>query len=237
MRRILIVEAKHDLRERLASDLAASGHRLAWMSGEELLSEENGVLANYDLFLLEIGAEDVADTLHPRVVRSKLKQAFEGRREPPLLLVGTEEQMRATGAMSASDAVADADDFVVVPVSAFELNLRVESALKRAGYHDRTDAIRKGDLLIHPHTYEVFVDGERIEFTLKEYQLLRFLATHAGRVFTRDVLLEQVWGYDYYGGMRTVDVHVRRLRAKIEREGRTFIETVRGVGYRFVVRE
>ena len=231
MRRILIVEAKHDLREKLASDLDSLGYRPASMSGEELLSEENGVLANYDLFLLEIGAEDVG------VVRSKLKQAFEGRREPPLLLVGTEEQMRATGAMSASDAVADADDFVVVPVSAFELNLRVESALKRAGYHDRTDAIRKGDLLIHPHTYEVFVDGERIEFTLKEYQLLRFLATHAGRVFTRDVLLEQVWGYDYYGGMRTVDVHVRRLRAKIEREGRTFIETVRGVGYRFVVRE
>jgi len=224
VRRILIVEVEHDLRERLASDLASSGYRPASMSGEELLSSENGVLTHYNLFLLEIGAEDVG------LVRSKLKQAFEGRRKPPLLLVGTEEQM------SASDALTDADDFMVIPVSAFELGLRVKVALSRAGCYDRTDAIRRGELLIHPHTYEVFVDGERIDLPLKEYELLKFLATHVGRVFTRDVLLEQVWGYDYYGGMRTVDVHVRRLRAKIEREGRTFIETIRGVGYRFVVR-
>jgi len=195
------------------------------MTGEDLLSSGNGVLANYDLFLLEIGAEDVG------LVRSKLKQAFEGRRKPPLLLVGTEEQM------SASDALSDVDDFVVAPVSTFELSLRVKTSLSRTGRYDRTDAIRRGDLLIYPHTYEVFVDGERVDLTLKEYELLKFLATHVGRVFTRDVLLEQVWGYDYYGGMRTVDVHVRRLRAKIEREGRTFIETVRGVGYRFVGQE
>ena len=224
MRHILIVGTEHALRERLASDLAASGHRTASMTGEDLLSSENGVLANYDLVLLEIGAEDVG------LVRSKLKQAFEGRRKPPLLLVGTEKQM------SASDALADADDFVVVPYSTFELSLRVKTALIRTGCYDRTDVIQRGDLLIHPHTYEVFVDGERVDLTLKEYELLKFLTTHVGRVFTRDILLEQVWGYDYYGGMRTVDVHVRRLRAKLEREGRTFIETVRGVGYRFVVR-
>jgi len=144
--------------------------------------------------------------------------------------VGTEKQMRA------SEDQADGDDFVIVPVSAFELHLRVKTALSRAGRYDGTDAIRRGDLRIHPHTYEVFMNGERVDLTLKEYELLKFLATHAGRVFTRDVLLEQVWGYDYYGGMRTVDVHVRRLRAKLEREGRTFIETIRGVGYRFVVR-
>jgi len=168
-------------------------------------------------------------------VRSKLKQAFKGRREPPLLLVATEEQMRATGAMNALEAVADADDFVMVPVSVFELSLRIKRALKRAGYYDRTDTIRKGDLLIDPHTYEVSVHGARVDLTLKEYELLKFLAMRAGRVFTRDVLLEQVWGYDYYGGMRTVDVHIRRLRAKLEREGHTFLETVRGVGYRFAV--
>jgi len=148
------------------------------------------------------------------LVRSKLKQAFEGRRKPPLLLVGTEEQMNA------SDALADADDFVVAPVSTFELSLRVKTSLSRTGRYDRTDAIRKGNLLIHPHTYEVFVDGERIDLTLKEYELLKFLATHVGRVFTRDVLLEQVWGYDYYGGMRTVDVHVRSAPGK-DRAGGT----------------
>lgn len=210
--------------ERLASDLADSGYRTDSMTGEELLSAENGALANYDLFLLEIGAEDVG------LVRSKLKQAFEGRRKPPLLLVGTEKQMKD------ADALTEADDFVLAPGSPFELSLRVTVALRRARRFDPTNTIRRADLRIHPHTYEVFMNGERVDLTLKEYELLKFLATHAGRVFTRDVLLEQVWGYDYYGGMRTVDVHVRRLRAKLEREGRTFIETIRGVGYRFVVR-
>jgi DNA-binding response OmpR family regulator len=223
--RILIVEIEHDLMAKLASDLGDSGYRTDLMIGEELLSSENDTLANYDVFLLEIGAEDAG------LVRSKLKQAFEGMRKPPLLLVGTEEQMHT------SDALADADDFMLAPVSVFELNLRVKVALSRAGRYDDTDAIQRGDLRIHPHTYEVVINGERVDLTLKEYELLKFLATHAGRVFTRDVLLEQVWGYDYYGGMRTVDVHVRRLRAKLEREGHTFIETIRGVGYRFVVQE
>ena len=224
MSRILMAGTDHDSNERLASDLADSGYRTDLMTGEELLSSENDVLANYNVFLLEIGAEDAG------LVRSKLKQAFEGRRKPPLLLVGTEKQMRA------SEDQADVDDFVIVPVSTFELHLRVKTALSRAGRYDGADAIRRGDLRIHPHTYEVLMNGERVDLTLKEYELLKFLAMHAGRVFTRDVLLEQVWGYDYYGGMRTVDVHVRRLRAKLEREGRTFIETIRGVGYRFVVR-
>ena len=224
MSRILLVGIEHDLMKKLASDLAASKYRTSPMTGEDLLAAENDALANYDLFLLEIGAEDAG------LVRSKLKQAFEGRRKPPLLLVGTEKQMRA------SEDQADVDDFVIVPVSAFELHLRVKTALSRTNRYDRTDAIQRGDLRIHPHTYEVVMNGERVDLTLKEYELLKFLATHTGRVFTRDVLLEQVWGYDYYGGMRTVDVHVRRLRAKLEREGRTFIETIRGVGYRFVVR-
>ena len=224
MRRILIVGTEDNLKERLAFDLTESGYQTDSMTGEELLSSENSALANYDLFLVEIGAEDAG------LVRSKLKQAFEGRRKPPLLLVGREEQM------SASDPLADADDFLLIPVSPFELGLRITVALSRAGRFDPTNTIRRGDLWIHPHTYEVFMSGERVDLTLKEYELLKFLAMHAGRVFTRDVLLEQVWGYDYYGGMRTVDVHIRRLRAKLEREGRTFIETIRGVGYRFVVR-
>jgi len=77
------------------------------------------------------------------------------------------------------------------------------------------------------------VQGRPIDLTYKEYELLRFLATHRGRVFTRDALLNQVWGYNYYGGTRTVDVHIRRLRAKLEWGQNSFFETVRGVGYKF----
>ena len=77
------------------------------------------------------------------------------------------------------------------------------------------------------------MSGAPVELTYKEFELLRFLADRPGKVFTREVLLEQVWGYDYFGGSRTVDVHIRRIRSKIEREGHTYIRTVRGVGYIF----
>ena len=83
--------------------------------------------------------------------------------------------------------------------------------------------------------YTVHVAGRHVELTYKEYELLRFLATNRDRVFTRETLLNKVWGYDFYGGARTVDVHIRRLRSKIEDRHNVFIETVRNVGYRFRV--
>lgn len=87
--------------------------------------------------------------------------------------------------------------------------------------------------MIDPAQCEVTLEGEVVELTFKEYELLRFLASNRGRVFTREALLNWVWGYDYYGGERTVDVHVRRLRSKIEDSKHVFIETVRNIGYRF----
>ena len=80
---------------------------------------------------------------------------------------------------------------------------------------------------------EVTVDGKLVELTFKEYELLKFLASNRGRVYTREALLNRVWGYDYYGGDRTIDVHVRRLRSKIEDSKHSFIETVRNISYRF----
>ncbi|MEE2991739.1 MAG: winged helix-turn-helix domain-containing protein [Gemmatimonadota bacterium] len=87
--------------------------------------------------------------------------------------------------------------------------------------------------MINLGNYEVSIRGESIDLTLKEYELLKYLAMHRSRVFTRDDLLTAVWGYNYFGGPRTVDVHVRRLRMKIERHGVKIITTVRGVGYKF----
>ncbi len=89
------------------------------------------------------------------------------------------------------------------------------------------------DLLFDFDRYEVRFKGHPLELTFKEYELLRFLATHPGKVFTREVLLEQVWGYGYYGGSRTVDVHIRRIRSKIDSPGHVYISTVRGAGYLF----
>ena len=87
--------------------------------------------------------------------------------------------------------------------------------------------------MLNLETYEAAVEGHPIDLTYMEYELLKFLASHPGRVFTRQVLLNRVWGYEYYGGARTVDVHVRRLRSKLGEENANLIQTVRSVGYKF----
>ena len=101
----------------------------------------------------------------------------------------------------------------------------------RAGSGDGS-IVNLGELRIDTDTYKVTAKGRPLDLTFKEFELLRFLATHAGRVYTRPALLREVWGYDFYGGTRTVDVHVRRLRAKLGAEHEHLIETVRSVGYR-----
>lgn len=125
------------------------------------------------------------------------------------------------------------DDFALRPVSLPELSARVQRLAKRQGAPTGDQVVRLGDLAIDPGKYEVRVAGRPVELTYREYQLLLFLATHPERVFSREALLDQVWGYDYFGGTRTVDVHVRRLRSKLEDAEHQFIETLRNVGYRF----
>ncbi len=125
------------------------------------------------------------------------------------------------------------DDFVVEPLNPSELALRVEKALRTAYAVENKDLIHNGALTIDLARREVTVDGNPISLTFKEYELLVFLAANKGRTFSRETLLNKIWGYDYYGGDRTVDVHIRRLRSKIEWGHHTFIETVRGFGYRF----
>lgn len=126
------------------------------------------------------------------------------------------------------------DDFVLLSAPPEELARRIERALWRKHGVDAENVVRCGALEIDLTNYRVTVDGEPVVLTFKEYELLRFLAMNAGRVFTREQLLNRVWGYDYFGGARTVDVHIRRIRAKIEIHGHAFIETVRNVGYRLV---
>jgi two-component system alkaline phosphatase synthesis response regulator PhoP len=126
------------------------------------------------------------------------------------------------------------DDFVVLPASAAELGRRIERALWRRHGIDSENFVRCGTLVLDLSNYRVTVDDEPLVMTFKEYELLRFLAMNSGRVFTREQLLNRVWGYDYFGGARTVDVHIRRIRAKVEIRGHAFIETVRNVGYRLV---
>lgn len=128
----------------------------------------------------------------------------------------------------------DVDDFAVLPADPTEFVRRIERALWRRHGVDGENIVTCGALVIDLSNYRVTVDGEAIVMTYKEYELLRFLAMNSGQVFTREQLLNRVWGYDYFGGARTVDVHIRRIRAKIETRGRSFVETVRNVGYRML---
>jgi DNA-binding response OmpR family regulator len=151
----------------------------------------------------------------------------------PLLLVLTE------GGMAAVAADWGADDVVLDSAGPAEVEARLRLALGRsrlaeAALEPETPEIRAGDVVVDETTYSAKVRGRALDLTYKEFELLKFLAQHPGRVFTRAQLLQEVWGYDYFGGTRTVDVHVRRLRAKLGVEHEALIGTVRNVGYRFV---
>ncbi len=126
------------------------------------------------------------------------------------------------------------DDFIISPFHPQELKSRLDLLLTRAGKVNGQpgDLVTYGPLTLNIETYQAVVDGRHLDLTYMEYELLRFLASSPGQVFTRETLLNRVWGYEYYGGARTVDVHIRRLRAKMGEDHSSLISTVRGVGYR-----
>ena len=125
------------------------------------------------------------------------------------------------------------DDFCVMPFQPTELEARLKHLFWRTGTGTRPELVEYGELVLNLETYQASIAGQPLDLTYMEYELLKFLATHPGKVFTREVLLSRVWGYEYYGGARTVDVHIRRLRAKLSEEHAQLIQTVRSVGYRF----
>jgi DNA-binding response OmpR family regulator len=135
-------------------------------------------------------------------------------------------------ALNRLDAGMVIDDFVVEPWDATEVMARTKRLLTKT-QEPGSEMIECGDLIIDLARCEVSVAGRLVTLTFKEFELLRFLASNKGRVFSREALLNEVWGYDYYGGDRTVDVHIRRLRSKLEDPTHTFIETVRNMGYKF----
>jgi DNA-binding response OmpR family regulator len=148
----------------------------------------------------------------------------------PLILVVTE------GGLAAVSAEWGATDIVVEGAGPAELDARIRLAIGKAKQLEGNDKIHASGIVIDEASYSAKINGRPLDFTFKEFELLRFLAQHPGRVFTRDQLLSEVWGYDYFGGTRTVDVHIRRLRAKLG-DLEALIGTVRNVGYRFNVED
>lgn len=124
------------------------------------------------------------------------------------------------------------DDFIITPFLPQELQARLQHLLWQSGKGIRPELVTYGPLSLNVETYQAMLEDRSLDLTFMEYELLRFLASSPGQVFTREILLSRVWGYEYFGGARTVDVHVRRLRAKMGEEHASLISTVRGVGYK-----
>jgi DNA-binding response OmpR family regulator len=170
-----------------------------------------------DLFLIEIDNISESETL--------CRYLREEKKLPTIALTSMETALNLNGAI---------DDFVLSPLDTQEVIVRVKRLLNKKTIVARQEQIAIGDLIIDTLKYEVCIKGKPVTLTFREYELLKFLATNPGRVFSRDALLNGVWGEDFFGGDRTVDVHIRRLRDKIEDQNHTYIETVRNIGYRFV---
>jgi len=221
---ILVVEDEEDILDLISYNLKQAGFSIiAVESGEEALevaSEENFSLVLLDLMLPGIDGLEVC-----RLLRAKP----ETKNIPVLMLTArTEEVDRIVG------LELGADDYLTKPFSPRELVLRVRAILRRAEVVESVsdETIRVGSLTIDPIEHRVQLLGEEIELTATEFRLLLTLAQRRGRVQSREELLNVVWGYEHSGYRRTVDTHLRRLRAKMG-EAADYLETVRGVGYRF----
>jgi DNA-binding response OmpR family regulator len=173
---------------------------------------------NYDLIVFEARGSASA-------CLSEIIALAEDRMRPLLVIVDGDEIER----LSLPTLVPS--DFIVHGATPQECTARVRQLLRDEGSTSQADVITIDGMTLNLATYQVLVGGEPVDFTYLEYALLSFLVRHPGHTFSRDSLLQHVWGFDYYGGSRTVDVHVRRIRAKLGAELAQHLETVRGVGY------
>ena len=175
-----------------------------------------------DVLLVDIDGSSASD--QPESMLEQLGELRMTRNLPAIALISGEE-------LSRLDSNLGIDDFVVKPWNISEVVTRTKRVIKQTKIQGR-DLIKHGDLMMDIAKCEVSIGGKQLALTFKEYELLKFLARNKGRVFTREVLLNEVWGYDYYGGDRTVDVHVRRLRSKLGDYTNNYIQTVRNIGYK-----
>lgn len=197
-----------------AAALEAAGHRVAFGALEDRL----GPGPTPDVCIVDATKDLARGREACRALRAQAARM-------PVIAAMTQETLDALGPDW------QVDSFIVEGASSEEMLARVRLLI---GSHlaDSPTAIRVADLSIDPDTYQVRLRGRPLDLTYKEFELLRFLAQRPGRVFSRSQLLQEVWGYDYFGGTRTVDVHVRRLRAKLGAEYESLVATVRNVGYK-----
>ena len=217
--KMTVLARDFDRAEEMASLLIQRGFMCFVSTFGEVIDNPPGEVA--DLVIADLESVQSIDD-----VGSLLQRIQDQQRLPVIALVDGPDLMDL-------DKVSEVGDFVLKPVRMDELVVRIHRAFQRAQGDGNGARMRFGNLTIDTEGCQVYLNRRAVALTFKEYELFAFLARNPGKVFTRRSLLDQVWGYDYYGGERTVDVHVRRLRSKLELGGHTFIETARGAGYRF----
>ena len=218
--KVLLVDDNEGRFETLRRGLSSAGVDCTVVSMQELGPDAINVSV-FDILYVTIDGKDSYAGILKSVDTLDVRSAI------PVIAILSGE------ALARVESLTGIDDFVAEPWDVAELLARTKRVLRSKNPMDGCELVVRGDLTINITECEVYVADSLIELTYREYELLRFLASNPGRVFSRDALLNKVWGYDYFGGDRTVDVHIRRLRSKIEDENHTFIETVRNIGYRF----
>ncbi len=231
--RILAVDDEEHILELIEYNLMQNGFDvIKAMSGQEaldILSDEQ-----IDLVLLDI----MMDGMDGIEVLSRIRNSSSLRNLPVILLTAKSEEMDKVIGLDSG-----ADDYIPKPFGVMELPARLKAVLRRTERsniqndknHSMDVLIKKGKLVINKMTREITIEGQLLDFALKEFELLYLLVKNPGIVFSREEIFEKVWGYDYFGETRTVDVHIRNIRKKLEEKGMDSdcIKTVRGVGYKF----
>ncbi len=225
MKKILIIEDDDHIIELLKFNVENNGYQVSFATeGHEGLNKAVNELPDLILLDLMLPGIDGID------ICNKLKNKDRTKDIPIIMLTAKGHESDKILGLEIG-----ADDYIVKPFSVRELMARIKVVLRR--YSKDTTSISSskiviGDIEIDNEKHEVIKNGHLIKLTLKEYQLLEFLAENRGKVLSRNALLDRVWGYDYFGETRTVDVHIRHLRKKINDENAEIIETIRGVGYK-----
>ncbi len=230
---IFVLEDEKNIQHLIKYNLESSGYEvICFSTGFEFLKflKEN----TCDLILLDIMLPDT-DGFD---ILSKLKRNGKNSQIPVIMLTAKKEELDKILGLEMG-----ADDYITKPFSVRELTSRIKAVLRRSMQNLPDDnqvsgnEIRNLDIVMYKDKHQVFKSGSLIDLSLKEYQLLETLMSDPGKVFTRDVLLNKIWGYDYYGETRTIDVHIRYIRRKLGDNGPEFkyIDTVRGIGYKFIV--
>ena len=225
-KKILIVDDEDHIRELLKFNLEKNGYVVYMandgLNGLKLAREKQVDLILLDLMLPGMDGFEVCKEIRRDNIISNV---------PIIMLTAKSEEIDKILGLELG-----ADDYITKPFSIRELSARIKALLRRSNVKYDNEILRFGNITLNLQTREVLIHGKKLDFTLKEFEVLKLLIQNKGKILTREILLDKIWGYEYVGETRTVDVHIRHIRKKIEEDDKKpiYIQTIRGVGYKFI---